>query len=491
MRRQPAILVLASLAVVFALSAGGCSPSRHIIQQHDVPQTTIFVTGPVDTVNHTVHLHWYGTEAHGYIAGYELRMLNPLAPADTNWHFTVRTDSVFTIYTPTGYSAPVFEVRAVDDRGVRDPDPARQTFQFSNQPPIVRLVGKPNAADRSDTTFASVTVTWTVEDPDGNTGAVICRVWLDGQADNPLTASGFSFTMPSSRFLTGGSIVSGRRVLYIQGIDDGGLAGPIDSVAWYVKSPVTGLRARLLLVDDVPTTDPGKPRVDTLYSHAVTNAGLAPGNVRVLHLQTSQPFRSAMDLEQTFRQFETVVWYRGEQSAVSRVLTDYAIGANGEGIGPYLDAGGRLFIESLSLVSAWSSPGPLTQGFVQKYLNCSGTFQFPLAPDSSGAWGMNPNRVLRCPGLADSVLNMRIVSGLRAFVARDPSEILIVAPPHILSQDNAIPMPIAMNVPQANQGRFIVSTYPLVSGTLSTPAFPQRASLLLLNIFGLLGLTGP
>ena len=63
--------------------------------------------------------------------------------------------------------ASVFEVRAINDRGVRDPNPARQPFKFRNNPPLVTLESKPNAGDRSETTVASATVTWTVSDADG------------------------------------------------------------------------------------------------------------------------------------------------------------------------------------------------------------------------------------------------------------------------------------------------------------------------------------
>jgi len=50
---------------------------------------------------------------------------------------------------------------------------------------------------------------------------------------------------------------------------------------------------------------------------------------------------------------------------------------------------------------------------------------------------------------------------------------------------------VALSVPQSAGGRLIVSTYPMVSATVPTPAFPQRASIVLLKIYGLLGLTGP
>jgi hypothetical protein len=451
------------------------------------PDTRIFIEGPVDTVNHIVHLHWFGSEANGYIAGYEVRLLNPAAPADTNWVFTTLTDSIVTVLTPTGFTAAIFEVRAIDDKGVKDPDPARQPFNFRNTPPLVKLIGKPNIGDHSDTTFASATIDWSVSDPDGDASKVIIRVWLDGRASTPDLASGTTYTVPSDRFLIGGVYTTGRRTLFIQGIDDGGMAGPIDSVTWYVRKPVVGTRARLLLVDDVPNTDGSKARVDSLYANAIVNAGLQPGTWSVLHLQFSKPFRSEKDLEQTFKQFETVVWYRGEQSLFSSTLANY-----GEGIGPYLDAGGRMFLESLNLTTAMSTNGALSLDFVDRYLNSDGVFQFPQAPDSSAAWGLSSTgEVLYVPELADSLLCRRNIAGLRGFMTRTASQSLIVAPAHVLSQNNSIPMAVALDVPQANGGRFIVSTFPMVSGTISTPGFPQRASLVLLKIFGLLGLTGP
>jgi hypothetical protein len=300
MRRILAILLLAAAAGAAVLAAGGCGSLESITQPTIAPNTLIFIDGPVDTsgVNHSVHLHWYGTDAHGYVAGYEVRLIDTLfAPSDTSWLFTTRTDSVLTVFTPNGKTSAVFEARAINDRGVRDPEPARQRFYFTNLPPIVRLQSKPNSGDRSDTTFASASVTWSVIDIDGDPLRVTCQLWMDGHADTPVIGANGAFTVPSDQFLVNGAWASGRRTLYIRGIDDGGMAGPIDSVSWYVKAPVAipdaQGRGRLLLVDDVPSTDPAELRVDTLYSNAVAAMGLQPGTWTVLRLQSNQPFRTA------------------------------------------------------------------------------------------------------------------------------------------------------------------------------------------------------
>ena len=491
MRRLRALLILVGATALAALALVGCG-LKGITQPDLAPHTTIFIDGPVDTVNHIVHLHWFGSDPHGYVVGYEVRLLNPADAADSSWHFTTLTDSVLTVLTPAGRTSAYFEARAINDRGVRDPNPARQLFNFKNRPPVVKILTKPNSADHSDTTFASATITWSVADVDGDAARVVCRVWLDGNAASPVLAPGTSFTVPSAQFLQGGAYLSGRRTLYIRGVDDGGMAGAIDSVSWYVRAPVTGARARLLLIDDVPTTVNYKLRVDTLYANAIASAGLAggvqPGQWSVLHLQFNQPFRSAKDMEQTLKQFETVVWYRGEQTSLPNALVNF-----GAGIGPYLDGGGKLFIESLNLVASWSSPGPFTTEFISRYLNSDGVFNYVQPPDSMASWSISSRDsvVLQCPAIGDSLLNLRILSGLRAFKVRNASQILMVAPAHRLTLDNPFDFALALDVPQANGGRFIVDSYPMVSGTLPAPAFPQRASVVLLKILGLLGLTGP
>jgi hypothetical protein len=497
MRGSWRALVPLVVLLVVAWAAGGCSKKILAPTIESAPHTVIFIQGPVDTVNHVVDLHWYGTDPHGYIAGYEVRLLNPAAPADSAWQFTEKKDSLLTVLTPNGFTQAVFEARAINDRGVRDPHPARQTFNFRNLPPIVVITGMPNASEHSDTTFASVTVDWTVVDPDGDPTKTVERVWLDGRGDFPQITQGTEFTMPSSEFLQGGKYLSGPRTLYVQAIDDGGMAGDTASVTWYVRQPVPGTRPRLLIVDDAQYTGGAKTRVDTLYSNALTRCGLDPTTMRYLHLSASQPFRSARDLAQTFGQFENVLWYRGEMTSLPTVLMNY-----GDGVGQYLDAGGHLYLESLNLIASWSSFGPFDVSFVQRYLNSDGVFLFGLPPDSSANWGVSSIHptVLHSPLLSDSVLAKRNIAGIRGFISHTRSEMLLTAPAGGFTQGNTIEMPVALDVPQASGGRFMVVTFPMVTGTVDaspsdttyvTYPFPQRASVVLLQMLQRFGLSGP
>src|SRR6185436_6593287 len=130
------LLLLALLAGVAALGVtAGCGLTKKLTgSQHanQAPHTVLFVNGAIDTVNHVVHLYWFGSDVDGTVAGFEWQMKNPVAPADTAWHLTTRTDSLFVVQTPAGYTNPVFSVRAIDNAGARAPNPPRQNFEFSN-----------------------------------------------------------------------------------------------------------------------------------------------------------------------------------------------------------------------------------------------------------------------------------------------------------------------------------------------------------------------
>jgi predicted small lipoprotein YifL len=141
--------VLAILAVTLAAGAllAGCGVKGTLVPNLP-PETVVFVSGPVDTLNHVVHLRWFGSDPDGSVSRFDFRWVYPAGqgPAGYDsslWIPTTRTDSTFTLYAPTGYTMPTFVVRAVDNQGLPDPTPARETFQFKNQPPVVHLTNLP------------------------------------------------------------------------------------------------------------------------------------------------------------------------------------------------------------------------------------------------------------------------------------------------------------------------------------------------------------
>ena len=466
------------LALMAAACLAGCSAKGTLVPNVP-PETTLFVQGPVDTVSHTVHLYWFGSDPDGEVVAFELRFRNPAAPADTQWVRTTRSDSIFTVFAPEGYTAPTFEVRAIDNQGAVDPTPAVEDFQFRNQAPTVTLLHRVTPAD---TTFASLTLTWTGNDPDGGGENLRFRVWLNGNEGAALETTERTITIPSADFLQGGAYASGYRTVYVQPIDAGGRAGAPDSATWFVRAPVTGSRARLLIIDDVPTTNPANRVTDTLFTNTAAR-NLGAGEYSVLQLQFTQPFRSAKDLEQTCRLFETVLWYRGTELSFPTVLRDYQAG-----LGAYLENGGKLILEGYDLIEGRQERGALTQDFMQRYLGSERLiYSWSQALlDSVAGWGNVNGAPLRSDMYADSLLMRLFSRDVRAFLVRDPSYVAIYAPPGSLTPSNPIPLPVAVSVPQPSGGRAMLVSFPFRAADLygNVPRF-------LAKVFQQFGLTGP
>lgn len=471
MRRVLATLLL--LCTSAALLAG-CG-LKGTLKPDLPPETILFVTGPVDTVNHVVRLNWYGTDVDGEVVGYELRFLNPAAPAETAWVYTTRTDSLFTIFTPEGYTRPVFEVRAIDGGGQRDPTPARNDFQFSNQKPTVRITSGPGV---NDTTFASVTVSWSAGDPDGDVTRLRFLVWLDGNEANPVMTTARTFTVPTAAFLVNGSLTTGRRKLFVRAVDDGGRAGDADSSSWIVRSAVTGAVARLLIIDDVPTTNAINPRIDTMFANSPARAGIASDEFTILRLQSNQPFRSAADVEQTFKLFQSVIWYRSNETSFPVVMRDYQAG-----IEAYVNAGGRFYAEGLYLTEGLNASGAFTPDFVTRVLDCDGQFAAWVSTttftDSSNGFGNRNNSRFRSTLLADSTRQQLLAvrpseaGGLRAFRVRSNAQALLWALPLQLDPANPDSLPVAVVTQRPGGGRIALNSAPFSTGAGSGSTGPR------------------
>lgn len=473
MRRVFAILLLAFATLALAVAGCGRLTGKltGVRKPNQAPHTVLFVSGDLDTVNHVVHLFWFGSDPDGSVKGFEWKLLNPATPADDAWHFTTHTDSIFTVQAPNGYIATSFSVRAVDDAGLVDANPPVQDLQFKNDAPTVRLVQKPLA---TDTTFASVTVGWTSTDQDGDVNKLRYLVWLDGRRDTPEITTLTQFTMPSDRFLVNGSVTTGPRKLFVQAIDDGGRASTVDSVSWIVRRPVTGTRPRLLIVDDVPPSNTSNARYDSLYTNSATRVGLASAEYAVLRLDRTQPFKSAKDVEQTFKLFESVIWYRGAAATTSNVLSLVE-----PGIEAYVESGGNFFLEGMYLFGANGFVGSLSEDFVTRTLRSRLVRQFSLTVRDSVAGFGNTNPATftqrldvggglidRTPftfaGIYPVISSDGGGGGLREFADHDTNEVVLWAEPGSMSPANPARVPVGLSVPQTGGGRAVVLGVPIV-----------------------------
>ena len=482
MSLRPARALLPAL-LLLALGLAACSPKKTLLP--DVPpETGVFVQGQVDTVNHIAQLFWFGNDADGTVVGFELRFRNPAAPEDTAWIFTTRTDSIFTVYSPSGFTAPRFEVRAIDNAGQRDPSPAIADFSFTNQPAVVTITGSPGAAD---SVYATATIDWSTVDPDGVVGRVQYRVWLDGNEANARIVTGQRYSIPPSDFVEGGAVRAGQRFLVVQPIDDGGRVGTADTASFFVRD---AQGARLLVIDDIPTSFAQNGPTDQLFYTAANNQTGVTWSL--LQLQFNRPFRTVEDLEKTLSQFDVVVWYRGNQQPIATgqayPLRDYQ-----DALTTYVESGGRLLLEGGGLFVETNSQGiaggALRPDMAPRLFGGSLIKREVPARDSTTSFGINNGRTLTTSVWSQVLRFTAIVSDVFCFQYGDTNQVAFWAPPLQLSNNNPERLAVGKSVPHAMGGRAVVMAFPVRVGNGGLPGSPTSPQEVLNKIYA--DLLGP
>ncbi len=227
-----------------------------------------------DRFTSTLFVSWSGTDPDGFVTAYDLRFYaeGETPGPEEAWTRTAESDSLVLLPIPPASQTAnvVFEVRAVDDAGAVDPDPARTVFPIRNSPPTFRLSGTLVPAD---TTWPVVSFGWTATDPDGQASLAAVEISLndslsfvalppevdfvtlvavDPRAEGPTDAEVFFGT----NFVPSGLVVPDFRldadnVFYARAVDGTGTASvradfPLDDEAWFVRRPTS----EVLLVND-------------------------------------------------------------------------------------------------------------------------------------------------------------------------------------------------------------------------------------------------
>jgi hypothetical protein len=134
-------------------------------------------------------LHWYGDDPDGEVIGFEHHW-----DYDSSWIFT--TDVMDTFYVPITQPQDTFEfeIRAIDNGGLKDPTPDRLSFPIRNSPPLVSfpLDFVQRYSRNIYSSFSYFSIGWSSSDPDGDA-----------------TITGFEWYLADSSFSAWDSIVTG------------------------------------------------------------------------------------------------------------------------------------------------------------------------------------------------------------------------------------------------------------------------------------------
>lgn len=229
-------------------------------------------------LNSRIRLSWFGTDIDGYVAGYELSL------DATNWIFTRSQDSLFQFAIPPGEDTTDIELwlRAVDDKGERDPDPAYLRVPLKNTPPSARFDEK---SQPNDTVRSVVTFVWNYDDPDGketvtqafikanqgpwtpiNQNQALVSFLLDPSATTMGSGDVYYGTQTTSSFTIEGLLADAPNQLYVKVVDLAGAESAVDSSnVFFLKQK----KNNLLVVGGQPAS------VKQIYIGLLQDAGVS------------------------------------------------------------------------------------------------------------------------------------------------------------------------------------------------------------------------
>ena len=273
-------VLIISFLVLIALS--GCK--KGALLDNQVPDTkiyldTIALEGP-DRLNSVVTLHWSGTDVDGFIKGYDLSF------DGLTWFFTTRTDSTFIFSISSGSDTAdiPFYVRAVDNLGMSDPQPAYLNIPIRNTPPTIAFDQSKLAGD---TVYSVGSFIWNAEDIDGieTLDSVFIRINNGNWYGLPAEVS-FLTLVPENPSQIGatqakvyrdeagilqsakadGLVVGGMNKVYVKVKDQGNAFSPEDSTPAFYVRPKT---SDLLVIDAYKNSVSATQNPDLIYLDAI------------------------------------------------------------------------------------------------------------------------------------------------------------------------------------------------------------------------------
>lgn len=226
-----------------------------------------------DRLTSTVFASWVGDDPDGFVEAFEFRFYDvSFTPGpEEDWVMTANNDTLVLLPIQSGNKIAdvVFEVRAIDNEGFKDPTPARTVFPIQNSPPNIQV----SSFDLPpDTTFPIFSFAWRATDPDGDQNLDRVEISLNDSVNFvslPIDADFITFraqnfgregataTVDADVFLGRGFVpteinvpglqLDSDNIMYIRSVDATDTTSVVEQYSWYVKSS----KGNILFVNDI------------------------------------------------------------------------------------------------------------------------------------------------------------------------------------------------------------------------------------------------
>lgn len=341
------------LLLILIVSLVACDKGK--LKENLPPETRISVTEinlvGEDRLRSEVSLFWVGSDADGWVVGYEMSM------DGSNWSEVSVQDSTFNFSLDPGSDTTDidFYVRAIDNDGARDNTPAYLKVPIKNSAPTAIF---DSLRILPDTGYVVLTMFLEVDDEDGTNNLDSIFLKLNNGDWYPLAPGVNTLTLvPTDPAATGtidcqvyegpqasllsdqiqGMNLEGDNTFYLKARDIAGAESPVDTSRVVFMNRKSG---NLLLVD--AHTSGVNPTPEEVYDIALTSQSIAydridftianGANVPELWIPT---FSFYMEL------YDAVFWY-GSTGVEEVALLESAAGS----IQDYLTGGGKMLIST-------------------------------------------------------------------------------------------------------------------------------------------------
>jgi hypothetical protein len=361
-----------------------------------------------------VEIKWWGTDGDGYIDGYEYRI------NDSAWKFTRRQDSTFLLIIPGNLDTFdfKFEVRAIDEKGLADPTPARIFYPVKNTSPTVNFYTPTAIPSRNPTrSFPALRFYWRADDLDGIASLDSFEICLNDTTgpkvkippafrDLLLLGKDFSGTttdcdiyLGSNQNISGitlsGLILDDSNTLFIRAIDKVGAAS---SFAASNKILVRKPKGKILLVNAIESQFQ-RATIQNFYTtafEAVNNKDydimLATELVANNYSELSpDPFTQT----QVFGFFDRIFWFSDN--------TDFSMSLLQKSSGLFFSNGGRILMVSAANDNIPEAPLYLDFTPISKFLPVTNNDAFLMQQNDSLIPVSGPWPILTTPNFLTGI----------------------------------------------------------------------------------------
>lgn len=348
-----------------------------------------------DRFTSQVQIQWWASDADGYVDGYEYRI------NDSAWKFTRRQDSTFLLIIPGTQDTFdfKFEVRAIDNKGERDPSPALLYYPVKNTAPTVNFYAPTAVPSRNPTrSFPALRFYWRADDLDGVASLDSFEICLnDTTGPKVKVPPAFRDILILGKNLTGattdcdiyfgsnqtpsGTLLSGlilddSNTLYIRAIDK---VGATSQFAVANKILVRKPKGKILVVNAIESQF-SRPAIQTFYTDALNNAiGATPYDImmatELVANNYSELSPDPFTQSKIFEFFDRIFWFSDN--------TAFSMGLLQKSSGLFFANGGRMFMVASANDNLPEQPLYLDFTPISKYLPVSNNDAFLMQQDDS------------------------------------------------------------------------------------------------------------